>query len=244
VSEAFSGPFYSHTSGYAPAELNYAADCVNAHLDNSGPFDGAIGFSQGAAQLLAYLYQEQIEHAGSSPHSPSLGFWICFSSTAPISRDFECHASLLRGLFPSAVLHGALSPDQSILVETITRSFQSAKLIGVLPKDADVDYFGLEGTENGGDSKTLALDRMPRAMHPGLMPGRLGIPTVHITGKKDLPCMLEMSELAKETCDPATSRAVQHSGGHAIPRSAKEVQKIMNAMEWAMSHSQRSRIRL
>jgi hypothetical protein len=161
VSEAFSGPFYSHTSGYAPAELNYAADCVNAHLDNFGPFDGAIGFSQGAAQLLAYLYQEQIEHTGSSPHSPSLGFWICFSSTAPISRDFECHASLLRGLSPSAVLHGALNPDQSILVETITRSFQSAKLIGVLPKDADVDYFGLKSTENGGDFKTLALDRMP-----------------------------------------------------------------------------------
>lgn len=106
MSDAIEGPFYSHTAGYTPAELGDAAESITSYIEDLGPFDGVIGFSQGAAQALSYIHQHQVEQnfLGESQgdnlrgDSPPFKFAVCFSSTVPISRDRRCYEEILHGL--------------------------------------------------------------------------------------------------------------------------------------------------
>ena len=106
MSDAIKGPYYSHTAGYTTAELEDAAESITSYIEDLGPFDGVIGFSQGAALAISYIYQDQIEHypIGKSKEenptsaAPPFKFAICFSSTVPISRDPHCYEEILRGL--------------------------------------------------------------------------------------------------------------------------------------------------
>ncbi|KAA6415669.1 MAG: hypothetical protein FRX48_00387 [Lasallia pustulata] len=287
VSDAIAGPYYSHTTGYTTTELEDAADQITSYIEDLGPFDGVIGFSQGAAQALSYLYQNQIDHhaieqsGGDYARSvglstpPPFRFAVCFSSTIPISRDTSCYEEILSGLSmptgqqnrggsltfassssPSSPLHpqGSASdsgsqcdsvelfprffdPQQNIFVECLTRSFQSGKKVGVIEPDFDDDFFKLRTTptrdgcgDGDGDGHfrghgDFSLDLIPRVMHPDLLPQRLKVPTVHITGKQDLPFMIEMSNLARGLCDPKLARVLQHSGGHSVPRKTSEIRQ-------------------
>lgn len=301
MSDAIAGPYYSHTTGYTTTELEDAADQITSYIEDLGPFDGVIGFSQGAAQALSYLYQNQIDHhaieqsGGDYARSvglstpPPFRFAVCFSSTIPISRDTSCYEEILSGLSmptgqqnrggsltfassssPSSPLHpqGSASdsgsqcdsvelfprffdPQQNIFVECLTRSFQSGKKVGVIEPDFDDDFFKLRTTptrdgcgDGDGDGHfrghgDFSLDLIPRVMHPDLLPQRLKVPTVHITGKQDLPFMIEMSNLARGLCDPKLARVLQHSGGHSVPRKTSEIRQVVLAIDWAIAQAQK-----
>lgn len=299
MSDAIPGPYYSHTTGYTTAELEDAADQITSYIEDLGPFDGVIGFSQGAGLAISYLYQHQLDHrpierwekddttsAALSP-PPPFKFAVCFSSTIPISRDPTCYKELLSGLSVSARQqeHSSsrasassssssspfhhqgsgsdsfsqsdsdsagrfpftLDPQQRTFVECLTRSFQSAKKVGVIERDFDDDFFRVRRTprgDGGGDTdgdgdSDFSVDLIPRVMHPGLLPQRLNVPTVHITGKQDLPFMVEMSNLARGLCDHRLARVLLHSGGHSIPRKTSEVRQVVTAIDWAIEQSQR-----
>ncbi|OCK83575.1 hypothetical protein K432DRAFT_466464 [Lepidopterella palustris CBS 459.81] len=163
------GPYYSHTSGYTPEELADAAEYIRGHIEEKGPFDGALGFSQGAAQILAYLLQEQADHGLEGSEDSGIRFAIFFSSTAPCAIDQDCYLPLLRSLSSTAIQKNALSTEQRTLVDCTSRSFEAAKRIGVLQPEYDVKFFE-------DDEKIRCVESIPRVLYPTLIPQRLNIP--------------------------------------------------------------------
>lgn len=59
-------------------------DYVNSVIDDEGPFDGVLGFSEGSAIAISLLLQHEIDH----PKDPPLfNFAILFSCGIVVSRD-------------------------------------------------------------------------------------------------------------------------------------------------------------
>lgn len=183
--------------------------------------------------------------------SPPFKFAVCISSSIPISRDPSCHEEILRGISAS-VVEQKLNSQQMVFVKCLARSFESAKKVGVIEPSFDVDFFRVRETRTrtrdaGGNDKgdghhvrdDFSPDLIPRVMHADLLPQRLRIPTVHVTGKQDLPIMNEMADLARGICDQKLMRVLQHSGGHSIPRKVSEVRQLVLAMEWAIDQAQK-----
>lgn len=234
------------------AELGEAADHITSYIEYLGPFDGVIGFSQGAAQAISYMYQLQNRYnqqsvesdAGDTTlNSPPFKFAICISSTIPISGDPSCYKELLRGISIS-LIEKKLDAQQTIFVNCLTQSFQSGKKVGAIESDLDDDFLKVGKAageqwrhDEDSDRNDFLTDLIPRVMHPDLLPQRLRIPTVHVTGKQDLPFMNEMADLARRLCDPKLVRIVQHSGGHSIPRKPSEILQVVQALEWAVDRA-------
>jgi Serine hydrolase (FSH1) len=204
---------------------------ISSHIDETGPFDGVLGFSQGASMALSYLLQHQIEF----PEKPSpFKFALCFSSTIPLSRDPKCHAEVLdslsdaqrRSLLPlrSDDLAG-LDITQRIFVNRLARAVEAAVLCGRLGREFADDIL-LPGNDH----------LVPRILHPDLTRERLNIPTVHVLGKKDFPFMKEMTQNARNICEAELRRDVEHTGGHELPRTAKEIRAVVVELDWAARH--------
>ncbi|QDS78196.1 hypothetical protein FKW77_000474 [Venturia effusa] len=227
LNELQPGPYYSHTAGYTPSELADAAEYIRGHIAQEGPFDGAPGFSQGAAQILAYLLQEQAYRDIEGSEDSGIRFAIFFSSTAPCANDHECYLPLLHSLSSTAVHENTLSIEQRTQVDCTLRSFEAAKRIGVLQPGYDANFFE-------DDEKIRCVKSMPRILHPALVLQRLKIPTVHVAVEKDFGFMQDMSNLAAGMCEPALRKVLKHSGGHSIPTKSFEVKKVVAAMDWAL----------
>jgi predicted esterase len=220
------GPFFSHTYGYTPSQWTLAFSHLSKTVESLGPFDGAIGFSQIAALLLSYAFHEQCTKSSYS----TFAFLMCFSSSAPFSPDPNCHTDLLAGITPTTIQNGSLTRAQETFVCSTNDSFQTAQKFGALPPELEIDFFV-------PDNLQPSWEEFPRILHPSLVSPRLNIPTVHVTGKIDLPAMHDMFNLGKEICDAKMRTTLQHSCGHTLSRQAGEIQEAVAAMEWAVKRS-------
>lgn len=190
-----------------------------------------LGFSQGAAIILAYMYQQQVRH-----ETVPFGFALLFSSVLPAYNDLGYLEGVLerlkrhgRGL-EAALETGVLSPtpEECLFATLMQRTIIAAKNSHFLLPDVDLEAY------TKGDSA-----QAPRFMVPQLLKERIQVPTVHVTGSKDFDFMRNMSEAARGLCDEKSVKKLEHSGGHCPPRKKDEIEAVVRAMEWAIAESQK-----
>ncbi|OLN86705.1 Rhodanese-like domain-containing protein 6, partial [Colletotrichum chlorophyti] len=214
------GPFYSHTIGYSPADIATAHQHTASTVDELGPFDGILGFSQGASLALSYIYHQQV-----TGEEPDFKFAVLLSSVAPFSADSKyCEADVeqLRVHRLSGLGTNDLVPRQQVFNDCLVRTFQSAMKIGAVLPDFNQDFF------------RDTVDSVPRVLHPMLVSERIHIPTVHVSGRRDFPFMYDMHEVGYQMCDTRVAKKLHHSGGHHPPKKDFEIKAIVRAMEWAV----------
>lgn len=208
-----------------------ALDHLDATIQELGPFDGVLGFSQGAALTISYMYQKQV-----CDEIIPFGFALCFSSVIPCSADAKCCQSVIqrlraRGQDTTAAASANepfLADDEHLFSDLVSRTVIPARKNGALLPEYDVNVY------TDGDAAEA-----PRLMHPKLLKERIRIPTVHVTGKRDYDFMRNMSSTAYDLCDEKLRKKLYHSGGHQAPRKDAEVRASVRAMEWAISQSKR-----
>ncbi|ROT35061.1 hypothetical protein SODALDRAFT_394970 [Sodiomyces alkalinus F11] len=225
------GPYYSHTKGYDPENMRGAIDHLEEIIDEAGPFDGVLGFSQGAALALSYL------HLCESRNEPSpFKFALCFSSVMPCSADPDYGNCLLQRICPlDDALDGSDgdgegtlgSTQRTLFCDLLHRTVFPAQKSGSLLPNYDVAVY-----QQGG-----YLSVAPRLMLPSATETKIRIPTVHVSGKKDAEFMRNMAETARGLCDEKYTKTLEHVGGHQPPQKEADVKAAVRAMEWAISRA-------
>lgn len=232
------GPFYSNVPGYTPADVRVAIENLEACIEYDGPFDGILGFSQGAALAAAYIIDHQRRFKGQAPFS----FAIFLSPTVIFSPDADDCGHIVRGLFesiPGSFLQSfprVTQEDLSSISDTEQRLFVNYMLEAITAltqlggrEEMDHSYF----RSQDADPNTI-----PRPMHPQLVKDRVGIPTVHVRGKTDIPLTSKQAENLQGLCEESLARTCIHSGGHRVPAKVSEVRAVVSAIEWAVQQSQ------
>ncbi|RMD42208.1 hypothetical protein DV735_g2939, partial [Chaetothyriales sp. CBS 134920] len=227
------GPFYCYHDAFDPTSVKKAHEMLSEVIEEEGPFDGIVGFSQGASLAVAYLLQHEIDH----PNEPApFKFAALFSSIISFTPDERYCDNILQNMteedlkalatFPDADF-SVLSPDARTLFEAMAEALSAGQGGGFLAAHPDKDVF-LRGETS----------RIPRIIHPDLVKQRVGIPTIHVVGRQDDPLMIRQSELMYRLCDPTVSKWVEHSAGHDVPRQVQDAKAAVTALEWAISEGQ------
>lgn len=98
--------------------------------------------------------------------------------------------------------------------------------IGDIMPNTKIDFLKEDNPEN-----------IPRLLHPSLVGDRIQIPTVHIAGLGDLPCMREQALVAQGLCSRSTARSHSHAGGHEVPFKKSDVQTIISSITSAIEEA-------
>lgn len=225
------GPFYSHTQGYDPQSMLAAIEHLEDIIDEDGPFDGVLGFSQGAAIALSYLHLRE-----SLNEPPAFKFGLCFSSVIPCSADADFGQRIIQRICPlepnlidradtgdiATSVMGEMTQFCRLLHDTVVPAQKSNALL----PDYDMSIYAK------GNGATA-----PRLMHRSLTEIRIRIPTIHVSGRKDAGFMRNMSKAARGLCEEKCLKHLEHSGGHQPPQKDSEVKAAIRAMEWAIKES-------
>jgi predicted esterase len=240
------------TARGTPEEIQEVHQYIKEVIEESGPFDGVMGFSEGASVVVSLLLQHEID----SPNKPPpFRFAILFSCGIVGSADIkfalgeyqllwkefadvvlkhltgenlECQNNIsVTGQVNTKINTGRLisSSDRKALAIELSEALASgeAELRGQIGQLVQADFKG-------------TLEEVPRLYHPLLLPQRVRIPTVFCYGRSDP--YLKQAEISKQLFDTANVKFVTHLGGHDIPRSAAELQSVVSATQWVIRRAQ------
>ncbi|KKP03792.1 hypothetical protein THAR02_04122 [Trichoderma harzianum] len=221
VESIFPGPFLCFHGEPVPDDVQRAVDLVKEVVLEEGPFDGVIGFSQGAAVAATVIAHE----TKLNPHQELFKVAIFLSATGP----FDLSAGRLRLSYEGtvddikidrydALEGGSLVPDDGTDWKTDHRS------IGIIQE------FQARRTHLSdlGQQSIDVLLRYHSSVHGVL----INIPTVHVVGFKD--DYADQGRDLAAICDPKISQVVTHDGGHQLPRDLRTVTKTAEAIQWAV----------
>jgi pimeloyl-ACP methyl ester carboxylesterase len=218
VAHVYPPPYYSFWKGNSVASIRESHRWLHQKLNEDGPYDGVMLFSQGCGLISSYLlYHQAMNGMGTtSPPSFKVAIFICGGVALSVLQDLgvevgrEAHdwdrrtslqlqkkntASEVLGWGPDRWTHRAedciFDPDQPVDLRNV---------------------FGLN-----------VLD-IPAHL-------RIRIPTVHIYGSRDprYPASLQLAHL----CDGAIRRSFDHGGGHDVPRSKDASEAIARLLIWS-----------
>ena len=232
---------------YTPEQISKALDLIKAVIDEEGPFDGFLGFSQGASLILSYLMQHEMDH----PHkTPDFQFAILFSPFTAVSSSSTLYDEII-SLFGqqelkifkelmSSYRHSAepivTNTDScndwrvKALIDNVLPTLQVGFVYEFISPD---QFLSILAT---GDASVI-----PRVLVPALIKERIRIPVVHVIGAKDETLFKAQAECMKGLCTPGLLHCMKHSLGHDIPRGV-EANSIVREIEWAMDASRRNRL--
>ncbi|KAL6230300.1 hypothetical protein BDW75DRAFT_234510 [Aspergillus navahoensis] len=259
------GPFYNWYDGLSSAQVRDAHDLVKDVAEDEGPFDGVIGFSQGASLALSILYHHEICHLD---RPPPFRFAIFFCAVLSISPDPMFNADIITKYSRyykqgkrdeeseeykatmEELEHGVFLQDERAAATQKLSRLKNHRAILLLPgqKAALVkELFALvrQLVDNGAEHDHAArtqwntrggMEGFPRVYHPLINTQRISIPTVHIIGRSDP--LRPHSELQARLCSKSLTRIVEFEGAHKVPQRINDVQAVLKAVEWAMRMAQ------
>ncbi|KAK3046349.1 hypothetical protein LTR09_012165 [Extremus antarcticus] len=253
IGNLYDGPTFCFMESVRPHDVRNALDYLEHFVVEEGPFDGLIGFSQGASLALTYLLQHATDTSSggdSDAHNNAFALkWAVFLSAIPaFSADASFNADLYRNLtdhdralledFPynnADIDFEAFSgqPRRAIAFQSFATMFDGCLSAEVVDQDYDHGFDPLKHNYCGADRS------VPRIMHPELLPAdvRIRIPTVHVTGVKDERDLIASSRLMERVCEPKLVQSLTHSGGHDVPRTMKDSRALVKAVDYAIRQS-------
>ncbi|KAL1642564.1 hypothetical protein SLS58_005332 [Diplodia intermedia] len=192
ISDIYPGPYRCWYDTPTTSNVQKAQDTILRYAKRAGPFDGVMGFSQGAALAASIMLRQEL--AG---EAPPFKFAILMGSALPFSESTE-HGIDLRVPFGSVVTR----PTTSTHVPEHLRS-------GPTPGDSAASATVTEGF------KARQAGAFYQMYHPSVDEVRIKIPTVHVIGAKD-KWRLQSHDLVG-LCAKETAFVLEHPEGHEMP---------------------------
>lgn len=213
------------------------------------PFDGVIGFSQGASLAISYVLQQQILKPD---QMPPFRVGIFFAPGFILSPDPDYHKDIFLKL--DTILNKSDHENVfSTFVEKVANEVPYRPDEGFLELDKDPsndqeiipellqnkktmlqikDLFGIQEGVSLGEERDG--HPFPRFFNPIYTPQRIPFPTVHINGVRD-PTPKALAQIVKDLCAPNTVIPVTTQCGHEIPTKKQDVDNVIMAIEKALS---------
>lgn len=232
---------------------------VEEAIEVDGPFDGIVGFSQGAGLAISYLLHQRI----TKPNEPSaFKFGLFFSTSFVLSPDPTYKQDEVMGIFESLSKDDIKSFHELVFNPTSQqKDFENAPFTGKLDQ-AQRDLFKEIGWAACSVFQTrnqlhitdkvdfierlkvhdLPPDAFPRFFHPVYTAQRLSIPTVHCWGRNDSDPLRRLAFIGRDLCSDGKAIAVEHSGRHELPIRREDVTAVANAVEKAFYIGQQQAI--
>jgi pimeloyl-ACP methyl ester carboxylesterase len=204
IEDFFSEPYFCWYSLPTPAGLQAAFELLEETIEDEGPFDGVIAFSQGAAVGSSYILQCLKESPARSPFKCA----IFFCAAMPFdldSRPFTFNQDERRFKWADT---NELIDDKAILQ--------------AIPEPGAPDYSGKFETT------TSFLRRYPEGKQP-----QIHIPTVHIAGLDD-GYWYPQSLGVRDMCNPLNRHFLEYRGGHEIPKDRNMTTKMVQVIQIMM----------
>ncbi|KAE8153645.1 hypothetical protein BDV25DRAFT_136764 [Aspergillus avenaceus] len=222
-------PYLCYSEHLDPNSLDAAHALIDEAIEENGPFDGALGFSLGAAVIASYLLERLTKYPD---ESLPIRFAIFCSPVTPFSGN----SSYRQGIF------GWLTTDD----ERRLRSGDDQEISG-LPEPARLAvsiliYFfkAVKGITSKDYNFYLnrPLSEVPCVLDPRLCPTRIPIPTLHVHAENDIPGLEHSAEIIESFCSAGKRRVIRHNNGHSLLLSSAEARQMVLGMEWVASQSQ------
>jgi pimeloyl-ACP methyl ester carboxylesterase len=206
-------PFLCYYDRHETASIHSALTVLGEIIEEDGPFDGIIGFSQGAALAASFILSHQLD----SPQK-ALPFKVAIfiAGGLPLSpsptkgKDITAEARLAEktgGLM--------LSPLQEKELEIVVEMTNNRTIV------------------ESPDDRIFSFD-------PDFFSGaRISIPTVHIIGSNDP--WAGYSKALVRLCRADLTKVQFHNGGHDVPRSESSLRLCADRIEEAIGVAHLSR---
>lgn len=243
------GPHLAFYEGILAQPVKEAHDLLTTIIAEEGPFDGVMGFSQGASLAISYLIQHQIDNPD---QPPPFRFAVLFSCGFVLSPDPDYKhdeiMSFLKKLTPADLdtLHKTLVYKRHMMSVNALEGLEKlnerertliSQLFGTAASVLDTrqtlaidDYNPLL---NGTMPDKIEPRVFPRFFHPVYTEQKVAIPTVHVMGSCDAPAIRRLGILAQGLCSKGEVTGIEHDGSHEIPRKPNDVRAIVSAIEKA-----------
>lgn len=207
--------------------MREALDRIEIFIKRKGPFDGVLGFSLGSAMAISYILDQQRKNPDGQP---PFGFGLFFSPIFIASSDDHCYEALVdrildddhsdfRAEFPDGDFSSLLqSEDERVFTEYLKVVLSMHSSVGNILPNTRLDFLSFEAQAG----------HVPRLLHPRIYKDRVRMPTVYVSGEKDVYAMAEQSRVAQGLFTPSLTQPYRHDGGHDIPYKRSEVSTIIS----------------
>lgn len=241
------GPFFQWTKGLTGEAIQAAHDYIYTIIDEEGPFDGVMAFSQGAALAISILLQHEIDN---SEQPPPFNFAIIFSSFVVVSPDknfaqkeFESASqnnkeAVLRGFYGIKLSEAQNGSTQGDSVDAYAKAVEAVVVEYADIVGSTIRTIAGPHVRNDSDIPTElsgGLESIPRIYHPAIMTERVTVPAIHIVGRNDP--FRKQSDLAIRLFAKGT-KIVQHSGNHDVPKLDREIRAAVTATKLIIQRSE------
>jgi pimeloyl-ACP methyl ester carboxylesterase len=213
----YSGPYLCYYDRHDTSSIRSALDVLQDIIEEDGPFDGVIGFSQGAALAASLLLYHQLQ----TPQKPlpfKMAIFIAgglpLSPSPNIGKDITLEAQMVE-------------KTARILLSSVEENDHRSKLGAVQFSTHEVESEQLPGL----DSKIFSFD--PEFS----VKASIAIPTVHIIGSND-PWAGYSKSLVK-LCRTDLAKVHFHNGAHEVPRNQISLRMCAQLIETAIGMAQR-----
>jgi len=182
-------------------------------IREDGPYDGVIGFSQGAALAASLLLcdefsSEILGHVNGG--DPPFKLAIFFNSVMPFS--------------PSENVGSNISEEIKMLEKRYTKFLQGVST-SLLENEDDAS----ESCSSSSDESDIEPTRSIFGFSPETFPTRISIPSLHIIGRQDQ--FSDHSKALVKLCRPDKAEVLIVDGGHELPRTAAGLDKCAELFE-------------
>ena len=195
----FSGPYYCYYELPTPDQVAAAFDLIWDTIAEEGPFDGIVGFSQGAALASSFLLSDV---RSKSPQNPfKCAIFFCASMPFDLSsRPFT------------------VASDGTSYYADNGEAMENFDVTQCIPEAADsAGYFGTY------DETTLFLHRYT-SPYANPEKARIIIPTTHIVGMAD--DYYKQGLALRDICNSNNRQFMEHRAGHDIPKDRNTTTKM------------------
>jgi hypothetical protein len=255
VAEVFPGPYFVWHKDYDPRSVEKVHEYLQSVLEEDGPYDGIIGFSEGAALVASYLLAREYratlgeviddpEHDiklavffnGVKPYSPSEQ--IGHNATHEFQTELRRHSLFLKGQIADRRKSSISKEELSVAAER-RQSLLSQRRNSIIAwknsgvptrKDSTTSTVVDDLDDEKGQSKVWnSLFSPVFCFDPDTFSSTIQIPTLHIIGAKD-----QFRDYSKELtsfCDREQMEIAVLDVGHEIPRSSPALDQLAQAFE-------------
>lgn len=241
---------------YDPQSIEKVHHYLESIIEDDGPYDGIIGFSEGAALAASYLlskeYRASLGELSGEPEN-ELKLAMFFNSVKPYSpsEDIGCdaseefqqelrrHSDFLKGeevqrrkssLSEDLDHINALSERRQSMVSQRRDSIIAWRSKGFQERRDSISSSDDEVTDCKAQAQLWnSLFSPVLCFDPDSFPCKVQIPTLHAIGARD-PFINYSTELTK-LCDPEQMEIVLLDIGHDIPRTGEGLTSIVDAIE-------------
>ncbi|KAJ5358479.1 uncharacterized protein N7496_010892 [Penicillium cataractarum] len=222
VSQIYPGPYLSFYNTPYTKEVSKSHAFIDEMIEQDGPFDAIMGFSQGAAVAASYILKAQASDSLAPPPF-RLAIFIC--SSLPFSTDPSAGFNITR-LYETG--GDMLTSDLAYW-----KSFAGAAPPTTIPHV----NCGLNGTLS--DAHLDPTDTVHR-YHPlaNTVANRIDIPTVHIYGRDDPYKGQSVALLGLCSSQQDLTYSYEHPGGHNVPTMETVSKNISNLIRKAVTRSE------